>query len=88
MQNLTYTGYLQQMTKKDMQVLITVQKDILNTVIIENQTNSVSYLYYIILNIRKHNMISGKYSKKIRIVNLYDNKNGNRCIWQRWSSII
>lgn len=38
-----------------MQVLITVRKNILNKVIVENQTDLVNHLYYIVLDIREFN---------------------------------
>ena len=71
-----------------MQVLIAVRKDILNKVIIENQTDLVSHPYYIILNIRELNPVSGKYWRKTRVINLYDNKIDNGCVWQGSSSTI
>lgn len=71
-----------------MQVLITIKKDILNKVIIENWTDLVSHPYCIILDIRKINPVSRKYSRKTRVVNFYNNKISNRCVWQGSSSII
>ena len=64
-----------------MRILISVQKDILNKIIIENQTDLVSHPYYIVLDIRECNPTSKKYSRKTRVANLYDNKIGNGCIW-------
>ena len=56
--------------KKDIRVLITVRNDILNKVSDENWTNLVSHLYFMILNIKKLNLISGESSRKTRVVNL------------------
>lgn len=67
--------------QRDIQVLIAVRKYILNKVMIENRTQQVSYLYCIILDIKELNSISGKYSKKTKVVNFYDNKVGNKYIW-------
>lgn len=71
-----------------MRVLIAIKKDIFKKVIIENCTDLVSYSYYMIFDIRERSAASRKYSKKTRIVNLYDNKNDNRYVWQGSSSII
>ena len=73
--------------RKDMRVLIAVRKDILNKVIIENRTDLVSHPYCIVLDIRELNPVSGKYSRT-RVVNLYDNKIGNRCVWQGFNFTI
>lgn len=54
----------------------------------ENQNNLASHSYYIILNIKELNQVSRKYSRKIKIVNIYDNQIGKRYIWQGFSSII
>lgn len=74
--------------QKDIQVLIVIRKDILNKIIIENYTNQVNHPYCIVLDIREFNPISEKYSRKIRIINLYNNKISNKCIWQGFNSII
>ena len=71
-----------------MRVLIIVKKDILNKVIIENRTDLISHLYCIIFDIRERNPTSRKYSRKSRVVSLYNNKIGNRCIRQETSSTI
>ncbi len=71
-----------------MQVLITIKKDILKKVIIENRTDLVRHLYYIVLDIRERNPSSEKYSRRTRVVNLYNSKIGNGCVWQVYSSII
>lgn len=59
--------------QKDMQVFIVVKKNIFNKVIMENRTNFISYPYCINLNIRKCNPASKKYSKRLKVVNFYDN---------------
>ncbi len=65
-----------------MRVLIAVKKDILNKVIIENRTDLVSHPYCIVIDVRERNPVSRKYSRRTRVVNLYDNKIGNGCVWQ------
>ena len=71
-----------------MRVLVAIKKDILNKVIIENRTDLVSHPYCIVLDIREYNPTSGKYLRRTRVVNLYDNKISNGYIWQGTSSII
>ena len=71
-----------------MLVLTAVRKDILNKVIIENRTDLVSHPYCIVLDIKELDPISGKYSRRTRVVNLYDNKVGNGCVWQGASPIL
>lgn len=71
-----------------MRVLIVVRKDILNKVMIENRTNQVNHLYYITLDIREIDPVTKKYLRKTKIVNLYDNKVGNRYVWQGSSFIV
>lgn len=71
-----------------MRVLIAIRKDILNKIIIENGTDLVSHSYYIVLDIRELDLSSGKYSKRTRVINHYDNRIGNECIWQGTNSIL
>lgn len=75
MQDLTYTGFLEQL---DMQVFIAVGKDILSRVVVENQSNLINHLYCVVLDIKKLDLKSRKYLRKTRIVNLYDNKIGKK----------
>ncbi len=44
--------------------------------------------YCIVLDMRELDPVSRKYSRRKRVVNLYDNKIGNGCVWQGSSSII
>ena len=74
--------------RKVMRVLTAVRKDILHKVTVENRTDLVSHPYCIVLDIRELNPVSGEYSRKTRVVNLYDNKIGNGCVWQGSSPII
>ena len=68
--------------------MITVKKDILNKVIVENRTNLFSHSYCIVLDIREFNPVFKKYSRTTRVIHLYNDKIGNRCVWQEFSSII
>ena len=74
--------------QKDMRVLVAVKKDILNRVIMENWTNLISHPYCQILDIRELYLQSGRYLRKTRIVNLYDNKVRKDQPWQGPSASI
>ena len=74
--------------KKDMQVLMAVRKDILHKVIVENRTDLVSHPYCIILDIKELNPVFAEYSRKTRVVNFYNNKICNGCVWQGSSTTI
>lgn len=63
---------------KDMQVLIVVRKDVLSKVVVKNWTDVVSYLYCIVVDIREPYPQARKKFRKTKMVNLYDNKFGNR----------
>ena len=68
--------------QKDNWVLIGVRKDILNKTIVENQTNLVSYRYYMVLDITEGEIHAKGRKRKTRIVNVYDNKLGEEQTWQ------
>lgn len=76
--NLFYTrNNLDQLSKrynqKNNQVLAIVKKNILNKIIIENETYLISYYYCIILNIIYYGLLLSKYKRKIRIINIHNN---------------
>lgn len=71
-----------------MQVLIAVKNDILNKIIIISWTNLVSYPYCIVIDIRKLNSVSKKFSKKTKVINLDNYKIGNKYVLQGSSSTI
>lgn len=62
-----------------MQVVIAVKKNILNKIMIAKKTDLISHLYSIVLDI-KELLMSGKYSKKTKVVNFYNNKIKNRFV--------
>lgn len=64
--------------RKDIRVLMAVKKDILSKIVIKNRTNLVDHPYCIVLDVREFHQKSGKFLKTTRIVNLYDNKIGQR----------
>lgn len=59
---------------KDNRVFIVVKKNLLNKTIMENQMNLVSQLYCIVLDITKREIYAKEQKKKIKIINIYDNK--------------
>lgn len=74
--------------QKDMQVLTAVRKNILNKVLIENQTDLVSHPYCFVLDIEELHSWSRKVMKKTRVINIYNNKFGRRQLWERSSTIM
>ena len=74
--------------RKDIRVLTTVRKNILNRVIINNQTDLVSHPYCSVLDIKELYLVSGKILRKTRVVNLYDNNVGRGQVWEGSSPIV
>ena len=68
--------------RKDMRVLTTVRKNILNRVLLENRTDLVSHPYCTVLDVKEFHPLSGKVLRRTRIVNLYDNKVGRGQVWE------
>lgn len=68
--------------QKDNQVLVAVRKEILNQLVVENRTNLVSHPYCLAVDITEFESLPSRRKKKIRIINLYDNKFGERQRWQ------
>lgn len=64
-----------------MRVLTIVRKDILNKVIIDNQTDLVSQPYCSVLDFKELHPVTKKVVRKTRIVNLYDNIVGKGQVW-------
>ena len=71
-----------------MRVLMTVRKDILNKVIIDNRTDLVSHLYCSVLDIKELHALTRKVLRKTRVVYLYDNKFGRGQIWEGLSPVL
>lgn len=59
---------------KDNWVFIAIRKDVLKKTIVKNQMDLISHLYYIVLDITKEEIHIKRQQKKIKIVNIYDNK--------------
>ena len=57
-----------------MPILIIIKKNILNKKIMNYWIDLTSHLYYLILDIKKFHSLSRKVLRKIRIINLYENK--------------
>lgn len=68
--------------RRDMRVLIAVRKDIVSGVIIKNCINLVSHPYYIVLDFKEPYQEFGKMPRRTKVVNLYNNKLGERYLWQ------
>lgn len=57
------------------------QKKLMNKTIIEHRMDLINCLYIIFLEICKLNSRSKKLARKIRIVNIYDNRVEKGCTW-------
>ena len=68
--------------RKDNRVLIAVRKDLLNATIVENRTDLISHPYGMVLDITEGDIHVRGQRRKTRIVNVYDNKLGERQTWQ------
>lgn len=64
--------------QKNNQDLIIVKKDLLNISVVKDQTDLISHSYDIVLNIIEKNIHTRGYKRKTKIVNIYDNKLGER----------
>lgn len=62
--------------RKDMQVLTTIRKDILNKIIINNVIDLATHSYYSVFDIKELLSLPRKVLRKTRIINLYDNEVG------------
>ena len=62
--------------RKDNQVFIAVQKDLLNTTIVENRTDLISHPYGMVLDITEDYIYARGQKRTTRIVNIYNNKVG------------
>lgn len=68
--------------RKDNRVLVAVRKDILNKIIVKNQTDLVSHPYCMALDITEFGSLLSGRKRKTRIINVYDNKIGEGQRWQ------
>ena len=64
--------------RKDNCVLVAVRKDLLNETIVENQIDFVNYSYSMMLDITERDIYAKEQKRKTKIVNVYDNKLGER----------
>lgn len=67
---------------KDKWVLIAIRKDLLNKIIVKNQTDLVSHPCNIMLDITKRQIHTTSQRKRTGIVDIYDNKLGKRQTWE------
>ena len=62
--------------------MITIRKDIPNTIMVENRTDLISHLYCICLDIKEIDEQTERRLRKTRVINLYDNKIGQEQLWK------
>ena len=61
--------------------MMAVKKDLLDKIVVEHKTDLVNYLYFIFLEIRDLDQQSKQPRKKTQVLNTYDNRVGQGCIW-------
>lgn len=71
-----------------MRIWILIRKDILNKVLMENCTNTVCYLYCVVVNIEKLHFLIEKILKKTKVISLYNNKVIKKQVGKKPSSIL
>lgn len=69
--------------RRDNRVLITVREALLKKTIVESRTDLVSCPYCMVLDITEGEIHAKGRERKIRIVNVYDNKLGEGQTWRR-----
>ena len=53
----------------------------MDKLVIENRTDLVNHPYFILLEIRELDQLSKKPRRKMRALNIYDNRVGQGCTW-------
>ena len=72
--------------RADARVLTAVKKELRNKIIVENRTDLVDYLYLVALDIWDIDKQSNRLTSRTRVINIYDNRVGQRCTWVRYTS--
>ena len=63
-------------------VLIAVKTELMSKILVDNRTNLVDHPYFLVLDIRDIDSRTNKPARQIRVVNLYNNRVGQRCTWE------
>lgn len=58
-----------------------IRKDLTDKLVVENRTDLVNHLYFILLEIWELDQQSKKPGRKTRALNVYDNRVGQSCTW-------
>ena len=67
--------------RKDARILTAVRRNILNRIVVDNKSDLKSYLYIIIVDVRRNDLINRELGRRIRIVNIYDQNLGREYIY-------
>ena len=54
----------------------------MNKIIVENRSDLVNHPYFLALDIRDVDGQSDNPTRRTRVVNIYDNRVGQRCMWE------
>lgn len=69
--------------RTEARVLTAVKKELVNKIMVENRTNLVNHLYFLVLDIRDLDGKSYRPTRRARVINIYDNRVGQGCTWER-----
>ena len=96
-----FNFYWLQGERSEIRVVTAIRKDLMNKFVVENKTNLVNSPYFILLEIRELDQQLRKPRRKMRALNVYDNRVGQGCTWNggnpyirwaledmKWESII
>ncbi len=72
--------YWPQRDRTAIRIMTAVRRDLVNKIIVEHKTDLVNHPYFMLLEIRDLNL-SKKPRKKTRVLNVYNNRVKQACIW-------
>ncbi len=79
--HIAFNLYWSQAKRKEIKVMMTVQKKLTDKIVVEYRTDLINHPYIMLLEIRELDPRSKKPARKTHIVNVYDNQVGRGCTW-------
>ncbi len=76
---MAFNLYWSQVNRKKIRFMMTVQKILTNKIMVEHKTDFINHSYVILIEICKLDSRFQKSAKKIRIVNIDNNRFGRGC---------
>ncbi len=67
--------------RKEIRVMTAVRKDLGDKIMVDHRTDLIHHPYFMLLEIRELDPQSKKPGRKMRVVNVYDNRVGRGCTW-------